>query len=271
MNKTMISSLLLERYLCGEVTDKEKTLVEDECRNNEMLREQLDEMRRSDGEIKQTYLPDTVAGEITLKMHREDVRESVKRNEAALIRKNWFRPLPVWSYGVLLAVLLIVPITIRQQYHDNGTAGERTKGIRPSLTVYRDEGKNYRKLSDNAPVSPGDRLQIGYNAAGMKYGIILSVDGNGVLSLHYPEDTTTETVGTQLEQGGEQLLNTSFELDSAPHFERFYFLTSEDTLKVSKIIAECEKYFSIGTGVSDGKIGTLPANVTQSTITLNKE
>jgi len=266
----MLATLLLERYLCGEVTDEEKTLIENECRNNEMLREQLDEMRRSDSEIKQTYMPNTVADEIALKMHREDVRETVKRNKSALIGKNRFSPLPVWSYAVLVAVLLIVPITVKQ-YGNNSLIGERTKGIKPLLTVYRDEGKNYKKLSDNALVSPGDRLQIGYNAAGMKYGIILSVDGNGVLSLHYPEDRATKTVGTLLEQGGEQLLNTSFELDSAPHFERFYFLTSEDTLNVSEIITECEKYFSNGTEVSGSKIGTLPANVTQSTITLNKE
>lgn len=267
MKTEKLSVLLLERYLCGEVTDKEKALVENECRIDETLRTTLEEMRRSNGDITQRYSPDTVASEIALKIHREDVRENIRRNENASIGNNRFRPLPILSYGLLAVVLLIVPFSIRQLHRE----GERIKGIKPSLIVYRDEGRNYQKLSDSTLVSPGDRLQIGYNAAGMKYGIILSVDGNGVLSLHYPEDTTTRTSGVLLEQGGEQLLNTSFELDSAPHFERFYFLTSQDSLNVSEIIARCEEYFSNGTETSGTVIGTLPTDVTQSNITLNKE
>jgi hypothetical protein len=273
MNKRTISSVLLERYACGEVTDEEKCLVEAECGNDSEVREQLAAIKTSNTEILSTYAPEKTANEIALKMHREQVRMTIGDNASAVVSdRKRLRLFPAWSYSILLLVF-IVPFSVH--YFDARNTrlpvNEREKGLGPSLTIYRDEVNSYNKLTDSSVVSAGDRLQIGYTAAGKKFGIIFSVDGNGVISLHYPVDTLMMQSGSRLEQGGEQLLNTSFELDSAPLFERFYFLTSDDTIDVKKLIGLCGKLFANGVNKIPERINVLPETINQSTITLKKD
>ena len=43
------------------------------------------------------------------------------------------------------------------------------------------------RLKNEAIATEGDCIQITYIAAGAKYGSIISIDGNGYLSQHYPE------------------------------------------------------------------------------------
>lgn len=271
MNKTTISSILLERYACGEVTDEEKLLVEEECRNDSNLSAQLAALKRSDAEILSTYSPRKIANEIALKMHREQVRITMSDDVSAVIsNRDRLRLLPAWSYSLLLLLVFIVPLSVHY-LNSRVPVGERTKGFGPTLSIYRDEGNSYNKLPDSAVVTEGDRLQIGYTAADKKFGVIFSVDGNGVISLHYPTDTLTEQTGSRLEQEGEQLLNTSFELDSAPLFERFYFLTSNDTIDVTGLINLCRMHFINEVNNVSERIDVLPKAINQSTITLKKD
>jgi len=97
----------------------------------------------------------------------------------------------------------------------------RVKGG-PALHVYRKTGDGAESLSSGATAGENDMLQISYSAGGDAWGAILSVDGNGTVTQHFPDGGDT---GAKLESGGEVALPFSYRLDDAPKFERFIFVS----------------------------------------------
>ena len=77
-------------------------------------------------------------------------------------------------------------------------------------------------------------LSIAYRAEDAPYGVIVSVDGAGEVTLHFPAD---ETGDTTLQQYGNIRLPHAFELDNAPDFERFYFVTADAPLSPRAVLA----------------------------------
>lgn len=65
---------------------------------------------------------------------------------------------------------------------------------------------------------------MSYVAAGRAHGVIVSIDGRGQVTLHFPADAGAPTA---LESGRAVPLSHSYELDDAPLFERFMFVTAE--------------------------------------------
>lgn len=115
---------------------------------------------------------------------------------------------------------------------DPGTT--RIKGQEPHLVVFRQEGDLAVPLREPAEARPRDRLQLSYVAAGAPHGVILSLDGAGVVTLHFPAD---DTAPTTLQQGGAVALERSYELDAAPDFERFILVTADTPLHAATILA----------------------------------
>jgi hypothetical protein len=101
--------------------------------------------------------------------------------------------------------------------------GIRLKGLEPHLAIFRKTGSGAEPLHPGEKARAGELLRIGYQAGGFPYGAILSVDGNGSVTRHWP---ATGTTAGKLENG-EALLPSSFELDAAPDYERFYFVVSK--------------------------------------------
>lgn len=93
------------------------------------------------------------------------------------------------------------------------------------LIVERVADNRAEMMHEADAAQAGDQLQVSYRAAGSPHGVIVSIDGAGVATLHFPAqpDGTTE-----LAQGGKIPLSTSYELDDAPGFERFFFVTADD-------------------------------------------
>lgn len=63
--------------------------------------------------------------------------------------------------------------------------------------------------------------------------MIFSVDGRGRLSLHFPK---SETASGQLEQNKKIPLPEAIELDNAPSFERFFFLTADQPIDIGQVL-----------------------------------
>ena len=82
-------------------------------------------------------------------------------------------------------------------------------------------------------VEPGDVLQLSYSKGGRRYGVIVSLDGAGVATLHWPERAEDSTeLGPGLVR-----LEYAYELDDAPDFERFFFVAADEPISVSEVIA----------------------------------
>jgi hypothetical protein len=106
----------------------------------------------------------------------------------------------------------------------------RVKGLAPHLVVHRRTPAGAERIGPGTPVRPGDLVQLGYVAAGQLYGVIVSVDGGGAVTRHWPIDGARAAA---LESGREVLLPESFRLDAAPRFERFFLVTSERPFDVA--------------------------------------
>ena len=106
----------------------------------------------------------------------------------------------------------------------------RVKGP-PRLLAFRQVGQQIEQLKQNAVVRAGDVIQLRYKPAGQNYGVIASVDGAGVVTLHYPLREDAPPQATAMAPVTTALPN-AYALDDAPGFERFFFVTASEPLDV---------------------------------------
>lgn len=113
--------------------------------------------------------------------------------------------------------------------------GTRVKGS-PRLVAFRQVGGQVERLAQDAVVRAGDVIQLRYNAGGQSHGVIASVDGAGVVTLHFPlrEDAPPEATAVSPETTA---LPHAYALDDAPRFERFFFITANGPVDVQEALA----------------------------------
>lgn len=138
----------------------------------------------------------------------------------------------------------------------------------PRLTIDRIAEGRPTRMAAGQSVAAGDVLQLGYLANGVQQGVVVSIDGAGVATLHFP---ASEQASPMLEQGGRVGLPESYELDDAPGFERFFFVTvdgAEPTLEVAKVM-EAARELAKGERARDGEL-VLPQGWKQQAVLLSK-
>lgn len=125
--------------------------------------------------------------------------------------------------------------TANETTNEAANAGTRVKGS-ARLAAFRQVGEQAEQLAADAVVRAGDVIQLRYNAGGRGYGVIASVDGAGVVTLHYPlrEDAPPEATAMAPQPTA---LPHAYALDDAPRFERFFFITANDPLDVRQTLA----------------------------------
>jgi len=105
------------------------------------------------------------------------------------------------------------------------------------LILHRKNNDVVELLENRDRAKAGDLLQIAYVAAGEPYGVILSIDGTGGVTLHYPEGKKESTI---LKQDKKILLRSAYELDEAPEFEGFFFITSKSIIRADEVLKSAE-------------------------------
>lgn len=151
--------------------------------------------------------------------------------------------------------------------------GIRLKGTESRLVLHRQieaRDDQAERLREGQTVSEGDVLQVSYIAAGATHGVIVSVDGRGVTTLHYPLPQDPPT-STRLEQGAAIPLSSAYELDDAPSFERFFFVTSEGPAPLSAelVTRAAESLAASPTAARSGPLA-LPPELSQRAFLLKK-
>jgi len=240
-----IPDLVLERYRLNELPDTSARAVEHMLAADPALRARLDALDVSDAAIRARYSP-----LISIHDRRGPSRRLVLRSLAAAT-----------VAATALLVLFALPRTGRNP--DDGNRIKGTAASRPVLAIYRRTSSGSERLADGDVVRAGDVLRVGYTSAGRPYGVILSIDGRGALTMHLPPDGN-ESVS--LAQRAETtLLDRAYELDDAPKVERFYFITGARPFEVTPIVAAVR--------AARGAPGTLslPAGLEQVTFAVQKE
>jgi hypothetical protein len=224
MKDTKTPRWLLERLALGELDAKAAgELRRRAAAAGEDLDAALAEIAASNAELLAEHPPARMAQAIR------------RRSEAARPPRRariWFA-MPVVLAGAMALVLLVRPAGD----HSGVDAPEttRVKGPAPSrLVVYRHERGGDRPLADGAAAAEGDLVQLAYRERHAGFGLLLSIDGAGTVTLHWPDKPSTGAA--PLETSGEARLPSAYQLDDAPSFERFFLVTARQPFPVATVV-----------------------------------
>lgn len=212
---------VIERYRLGELPADELAAIRARSKRDPELSARLKALDEDDDRILATYSPARIGAEV----NRRLVPEPANR--------PWLQiagPVVLVAAAALLGFAVLPERVAAPAVETLETT--RIKG-RARLEVHRQRGSGSERLADGAQASPGDVLQVRYAAGGHPYGVIVSIDGRGSVTLHHP---ATADQPAKLEDGGTHPLPASFRLDDAPAYERFVLVTSEQPITVDVVL-----------------------------------
>lgn len=274
-----VPDVLIEKLALGELSKAEREEVQQ--RLGARADASLEAIERSNAEILEELPPSEVAAEVRRRIERLDRLEAPERSHWM----PWLGAAALAAAAILLWFLVRPPADAPAEGPsgtpvagagddgptkiakadppptDDGTI--RLKGS-AKLTIHRQRDARPERLSDGARVSAGDRLQVSYTSGDAVRGVIVSIDGAGATTLHFPASEDVEP--TLL---GRAQLPSGFELDDAPGFERFFFVTTQDdTLSVQDVMTAAKAL----AGSDDARVGDLdlPDEVGQQSLLLMK-
>jgi anti-sigma factor RsiW len=224
-------ALQLERYLLGELDPAATAAVEAALAQDPLLADQVAAMRSEDAAVRARYPAGLVVPGLRAQLAAP--RRPLHQRPAAFaglavaaVAACALLPgsLPSAPGGRAPAVVAAAPVI-----EDTVAKGD----LDAKLLVYRQVGAAIEPLADGALAQAGDVLGLAYQAAGALHGVILSVDGRGAVTLHQPAHPEA---GTALDRTGTINLSQGYQLDDAPAFERFVFVTGGAPIDVGAVL-----------------------------------
>jgi anti-sigma-K factor RskA len=271
----IINDFVLERYVLGELPGKRARKIKKWLKTDAQLREKVEEIKKSNQEILTQYPPGFVAPKI-MSRHNNNTRhekEEITRPKPVLFKRILYAS-PAFA-AALLIILVLFPLrkgditspTDHTQQDDILVKGMKEIDMsKPQLLVHRKRSDCIELLKNGARGKAGDLLQLAYIAAKQSHGVILSIDGNGNVTLHFPDK---ENDPTSLVQDKNILLPNAIELDNAPGFERFFFITSSVEINTAEILKKA-RTLAVNPDRAKKENMDLPGNVNQYSIIIIK-
>lgn len=171
--------------------------------------------------------------------------------------------------SAVAAVLLVGSRDIERAGGSPGSSDAditRVKGT-TRLSAYRQTGDTIEKLDEDSLVKNGDLIQLRYSPGGARFGVIASIDGAGVVTLHQPVSEDAPPEATALSAKSTALPN-AYALDDAPAFERFFFITADQPIDVKGSLLALRAFAHRADSASASL--ELPAGMHQSSLRLRK-
>jgi hypothetical protein len=274
MNRELINEFYLERYVLGELPEEYAQEIRQLAVVDPEIRAALDEIEASNRDILSTYPASAV------KAGLENQQQEVLSQASGRAQPHKILPLRrILYFSAALAALLLVVLFLPQQTRKPGAApfdeGEEYSAVKGTqnidlfktqLLIYRKNKDKVELLSDGARAREGDLLQLAYVAASHPYGLIFSIDGRGVVTLHYPMEKNSSV---DLLQNKKTVLPHAIELDDAPGFERFFLITSESQIDVDTVLNKAKNLANDPTKVIRAELD-LPSDINQYSILVLK-
>jgi hypothetical protein len=247
-----VPDVVLERYRLKELPENSARAVEAMLAADPELQARLDALEISDDEIHRQY-----RNRITLHDVAAPSRRTVLRVAATA--------LVVATAAIVL--LVVLPRTLSPTGDLPTERAKGTVGTRPALSIYRRTAAGSERLADGDLVHAGDLLRVGYASGGRPFGLILSIDGRGAVTMHLP---AAGERAVPLQPGSNILLDAAYELDDAPRIERFYFVTGNDAFAAGPVM-QAARRAAAGRGGALPSTLSLPAGLDQVTFAIQKE
>ncbi|MBO4386346.1 MAG: hypothetical protein J5817_04930 [Treponema sp.] len=277
----MIPQLLLEEILLGEKAENDYY----DKYGKEDIQSALADLRKSNEEILAAYPADVMEDDFIKKSFAEKNRHlssvsssSASSSDSSSTGKKRYSLAFRYSAAALLLFALATPLVIKNinsvSNHANvvesGDSASSYIGIKGTshhqIRLYKQKGNNALLLEDGDLAKENDLIQITYTPGVYNFGVIFSVDGNGNVTRHFPENSWE---AAKLEKTGEEVpLSFSYALDDAPDYECFVFVASKKAFDLSKM----EKISSRKYSIDFLKKGSyLPKDCDSSVFILNKK
>jgi len=267
--KPHIPELYVEQFALGELpSGRRRAELEAAVQGGSEL---IAKLQRSNAQLLAEHPPAAMAAAIERRLRNAEVAHTARR-------RGWLLPglaVGVACAAAALALFVFWPSApqgtpesqepLASAPADSAPEITRDKGLTPQITIHRKTAEASEKLTNGQRASEHDLLQLGYIAAGRPYGVLLSVDGARVVTLHFP---ATPQSSTLLERSGEVYLPTAYELDAAPRFEQFFFVTSASELDVPAVVDLAQRWADSNTA---GAWLSLPESLEQTNFRLLKE
>jgi len=271
-----IPTWLLERAAQGELgpsqVDELKIRLAAEGRS---LETELAALEASNQELHSQVDKDRMVAEIRRRAARPTEKPAQRR-----FLNLWMAPLALaGSLGI--GLLLLRPghgvsptdqIGATAGGEEHITFKGKEPSVSPRLWVYRQRTvanqDQPERLSDGARAARGDLLQLAY-AAGRdgRFGVLLSIDGAGRVTQHLPEPGASAAAA--LRAPNEIHLPSAYELDDAPGFERFLFITATQPFPVAAALDAARSLARQGQSARTAPL-PLPADFHQTSVLLQK-
>jgi len=251
--KRKVPDVVLERYRLKELPENSARAVEAMLAADPELQARLDALEISDDEIHRQY------------RNRITLHDKPAPSPRTMLR---FAVAAFVVAAASIVLILALPRTLTSPAGDVST--ERAKGLvgsRPSLSIYRRTAAGSERLADGDLVHAGDLLRVGYASGGRPFGLILSIDGRGAVTMHLPPAGDRAVA---LEPGRNILLDAAYELDDAPRIERFYFVTGNDAFAAGPVMQAARRVAGERGGTLPPAL-SLPAGLDQVTFAIQKE
>jgi len=234
MTNKKTSDFFLEKMLHAEISPDRRSELE----KDPEVQERLEALKKSDTAILEQYPAHAMTNKILERL--ENGREGsilIKRRRFSTFVRKIQLVFPVAA--VVLILFLVLPLVKQQEsvinVHNGGT--ERLKGA-PHIRIYRKRGTQGELLKEGSTIQANDRLQISYLSYNRAHGMIFSVDGRNSITLYFPRKVGGSTL---LKAKKEQLLPYSYEVDNAPNYERFIFITSDKPIDTRRMLERVKK------------------------------
>lgn len=239
MNHELLNEYYLERYVLGELPDEVAEEIRRQVSVNPGIEAMLKEIESSNHDILALYPPLSVKASLITRMNE-------MQSKPALFSLRRFLYVSSALATFLIFFFLILPIIMEKtgpEPFDIGPEQIVEKGVtaidlsKTQLLIFRKSGDQVEMMTDREQAKAGDLLQLAYVVAEESHGVILSIDGRGSVTLHFPAE---KGGSTELEQRRESFLPNAIELDDAPDFERFFFVTSGSQIDVEDVLKKAE-------------------------------
>lgn len=246
-------------------------MVNNERKIDKRFLSEINSLTKENEDFLKKYPSDKMRDAVTEKLlAKSQIITNTQNNKKNKVKSfSPYKSLKIISLAAAAVLAIcIIPVSVKNNANTNVDSIVRVKGAKsdsPKIKLYRKSGEFVEIVKDGSQAFEDDQIQIVYSSAGMKYGLIFSVDGYGNVTNHFNTDNFSAiTLDTKTE---EVPLEYSYVLDDAPKYECFVFVTSNKPFNL-KNLNELQKSMTNLNYVKKGKY--LPMNCKKTVLVLNK-